>query len=57
MSQILFEWIFLVSIEVIHNQDRVQIILFFFYWPQIWEKLLGPETDKMCQFLGQEIDP
>ena len=23
--------------------------------PQFWKKLLAPETDEMCQFLGPEI--
>ena len=57
MSQILFKWIFLVSIELIHNLEHVQIVFFFFYWPEILKKLLGPETDEMCQFLDPETDP
>ena len=57
MSQFLFKWIFLVSIELIHNLEHVQIVFFFFYWPEFWKKLLGPETDEMCQFLGPETDP
>ena len=38
-------------------QFLVQIVFFFFYWPEFWKKLLGPETDEMCQFLGPEADP
>jgi hypothetical protein len=57
MSQFLSKWIFLVSIELIHNPEHVQIVfLFFFYYPGIWKKLLGPETDKMCQFMGPNAD-
>ena len=57
MSQFLFEWIFLVSIEFIHNLEHVQIVFFFFYWPEFWKKLLAPESDEMCQFLAPETDP
>jgi hypothetical protein len=57
MSQFLFEWIFLVPIELIHNPEHGRIVFFFFYWPEILKKLLGPETDDMCQFLGPETDP
>ena len=57
MSQFLLKWIFLVSIELIHNPKLVQIVFFFFYWPEFCKKLLGPETDKMCQFLAPETDP
>ena len=53
----MFEWIFLVPIELIHNPEHVRIVFFFFYWPEILKKLLGPETDEMCQFLGPETDP
>ena len=56
ISQILFKWIFLVYIELIHNPDYVQITFFFFYWPEILKKLFGPETDKISQFLGPETE-
>ena len=55
MSHFLLKWIFLVSIEVIHNPEHVQMFFFFFYGPEFWKKLLGPETDEMCQFLGPEM--
>jgi hypothetical protein len=48
MSQFLFNWIFLVSIE---------LVFFFFYWPGFLKQLSGPETDEMFQFLGPETDP
>jgi hypothetical protein len=57
MSQYRFNWIFLVSIELIHNPDHVQIVSFFSYWPEIWKQILGPEADERCQFLGPETDP
>jgi hypothetical protein len=57
MDQILFKWIFLVSIELLHNPKLVQIVSYFFYWPEILKKTFGPETDEMCQFLAPETDP
>jgi hypothetical protein len=48
---------FLVSIELIHNLEHAQIVFFFFYWPEFLKKLLVPETDEMCQFLGPDADP
>ena len=56
-SQFMFKWIFLVSIEVIHKPGHVQIVFFFFYWPELWKKLLEPDTDKICQFMGPDTDP
>ena len=53
----MFEWIFLVPIELIHKSEYVRIAFFFFYWPEILKKLLGPETGEMCQLLGPETDP
>jgi hypothetical protein len=52
----MFKWIFLVSIQLIHNLEQVQFYLFFFYWPEFLKTLFGPETDKICQFLGPEND-
>ena len=43
------KWIFLVSIQLIHNLEHVQIVFFFFYWPEFLKKLLGPETDEMTE--------
>ena len=57
ISQYLFKLMFLIPIELFHNPNQVQIVFFFFYWPEFWKKLLGPETDEMCQFLGPETDP
>ena len=57
MSQILLEWSFLVPIELVCNPKLVQIVIFFFYRPEFWKKIIGPETDEMCQFLAQETDP
>ena len=56
-KKFLFKWIFLVSIELIHNPKLVQIVFFFFHWPKFWKKIFGPETDKMCQFLAPETEP
>ena len=69
MSQILYKWIFLVSIELIHYTKHVQLIFLFFYWPEFWKltkcvsfwaqkslMFLAPETDIMGQFLGPETD-
>ena len=57
MSQFLFKWIFLVSIDLIHYPEHVQIVLSFSIAQNSGNKLLGQETDEMCQFLGPETDP
>jgi hypothetical protein len=58
IGQFLFNWIFLVSIEFVHNPNLAQIVFFFFYWPEFWrEKIFGPETDKIGQFLAPETEP
>ena len=57
LSQFLFKWIFLGSNELIHDPQHVQIVFFFFYWPEFLKKQLGPETVEMYQFLGPETDP
>ena len=44
-EKFLFEWIFLVSIELINNPKPVQIIFFFFYWLEFWKKIFEPETE------------
>ena len=53
MNQLLFGWIFLVSIELIHYPKLVQIVFFFFYWPEFWrKKLLGPENEENVSVAG-----
>ena len=44
-EKFLFEWIFLVSIELINNPKPVQIIFFFFYWLEFWKQIFEPETE------------
>jgi hypothetical protein len=39
VSQFLFKWIFLVSIELIQSPELVEIIFFVFYWPELWKTI------------------
>ena len=53
----MFKWTFPVSMELIHNPEHVQIVFCFPIGQNSGEKkLLGPETDEMCHFLGPETD-
>jgi hypothetical protein len=51
----LFKWIFLVSIELLHDPKLVQIVSFFFYWPEFLKKYLEQKLMKCVSFWHQKL--